>query len=91
MGSNFCNYVGKCSVNSMPTIASWCSPMWFTSVRTLTSHIVTNIISSTLTTWSTTITAVVMRGTDYQKKTSISMLNEVRESMINNKYTKTKH
>ena len=51
--------------NTLFTVTSDTSPMWFTSMRTVSSHMVTHIISSTLTTRVVTVTAIVMGDTDY--------------------------
>ena len=48
------------------TVTPRFSPIWFTSMRTLTSHIVTHIISSTVTARGVTVTAVVIGFTNYE-------------------------
>ena len=55
------------TVCELLTVTSGLSPMWFTSMRTVTSDTVTHIISSTLTTASIAVSAVVVRGTYYKK------------------------
>ena len=57
-------------IATLTTVTSWISPVWFTPIWTVPSHIVTYIISSTLTTSRFTITTIVICGTLYiQTKT----------------------
>ena len=44
------------------TVTLWSRPMWFTALRTVTCHIVTHIIASTLAARCFTVTAVVVWG-----------------------------
>ena len=62
----------SCHLSHVLTLTSDTSPMLFTSKRTVTSHIVTHIISSTVTTRGVTVIAVVMWGTDYEQWSRIN-------------------
>ena len=64
------NIIYVAIIATLPTVTSWTLPMWFAPIWAVPSHIVTYIISSTLTTLRFTINTIVIWETLYiQTKT----------------------
>lgn len=56
------------------TLKSW--PVWFTTMGAETSHIVTDVFSSTLTTWGVTIAAIEMWWTYYNSQITNLLIDD---------------